>query len=161
MSKLGVKEAAEAIRGAAERDHMQRVDPAQAHQLKFVAAVCAELNLDASAENVHHVMGLLREHGIELHEGHEYPKWVVRKYDNTRHIVNDEQEEDEIVNAEAPKPPGEAARDGADTAADGAASQVDDLHEEQLDTDGDDTAEEVAEDPKPVPDPRKPGKRPM
>lgn len=119
MRKLGVKEAAEAIRGVVQQDHAARLDPSHAHQLKFVVAVCAELGLEASAENVQHIGVLLREQGIGLHEGHEYPKWVVRKYDNTRHIVNDEQEEDEIVNAEARKPPEEVVRDGTAVAADG------------------------------------------
>ncbi len=104
MKHLGVTEAANAIRGIIATDTVARTDPAQAHRMKFVKDVCEKLGLDPSPENVQHVAVVLREQDIALHEGHEYPKHVVRKWDGAPLIANSAEEADAIINEEQPQP---------------------------------------------------------
>lgn len=104
MKNLGAKEAADAIRGAFLTDRSVRADPREAHQMKFAREVVRELGGDDSPETVRHVMQLLREHDIELHAGHEFPKYATRKWDRTAKIVHSEDEEQAWVNEEQPAP---------------------------------------------------------
>lgn len=106
MRNLGPKEAANAIRGTFFSDRSSRMDPEQAHQMKFAKEVTRELGGgDDSPETVAHVMQLLREHDIELHAGHEFPKYATRKWDRTAKIVHSEEEEHSWVNEAEPPPP--------------------------------------------------------
>lgn len=104
MENLGAKEAAARIRGVFFSDRSSRVDPEQAHQLRFAKEVCKELGADDSPETVQHVMQLLREHDVALHAGHEYPKFATRKWDRTSRIVNSESEEQQWVDEPEPAP---------------------------------------------------------
>lgn len=104
MENLGAKEAADRIRDVFHSDRSMRTDPEQAHQMKFVKDVVKELGGDESPETLHHVGQLLREHGVALHAGHEYPKYATRKWDRTAKIVQNEQEEQDWVNEEQPVP---------------------------------------------------------
>lgn len=104
MRNLGVKEAADAIRGAFLADRSSRVDPEQAHQMKFAKEVNKELGGADTPEDVQHVVTLLREHGIELHAGHEYPKFATRKHDRTAKIVHSEEEANDWINEAPPEP---------------------------------------------------------
>ena len=108
MRSMGALEAANAIRNVMVMDRSSRASPEDQHQLRFLKEVAAHLGLEPDAENLLHLRAVLREHGITLHEGNEYPKWVVRKYDGTAHIADNEQEADAIINAEPP-PPAEPA----------------------------------------------------
>lgn len=105
MQNLGAKEAADAIRGAFFSDRSARTDPRDAHRMKFAKDVVHELGGDDSPETVRHVMQLLREHDIELHAGHEFPKFATRKWDRTAKIVHSEDEEHAWINEEQPAPP--------------------------------------------------------
>lgn len=104
MENLGAKEAADRIRGVFFSDRSQRVDPEQAHQMRFVKEVCGHLGAAHDPETVAHVMTLLREHDIELHAGHEYPKFATRKWDRTSKIVHSEDEERAWVDEAPPEP---------------------------------------------------------
>lgn len=104
MQNLGAKEAADAIRGAFFSDRSMRTDPEDAHRMKFAKDVVRELGGDDSPETVHHVMQLLREHNIELHAGHEFPKYATRKWDRTAKIVHSEDEERAWIDEEQPAP---------------------------------------------------------
>ncbi len=104
MKHLGATEAANAIRGIIATDTSARTDPAQAHRMKFVKDVCEKLGLDPSPENMQHVAVVLREQDIALHEGHEYPKHVVRKWDGAPFVANSAEEADAIINEEQPQP---------------------------------------------------------
>ncbi len=154
MRNLGAKEAADAIRGVVEKDHMQRVDPTRAHQIRYVTQVCAELGLEASADNVNHVAAVLREHDIDLHAGHEYPKWV-GKGDAAR-IVNDAEEERLFLSPPpppAPEPTDTAAPVGDEYKHGGELVDRDQVHVEEFADD--EPAAEAPADPKPA------RKRPM
>lgn len=104
MDNLGAKEAADRIRGVFFSDRSARTDPEQAHQMKFAKDVCRELGADESAETVQHVVTLLREHGVALHAGHEYPKFATRKWDRSSKIVHSEDEENAWVDEAQPEP---------------------------------------------------------
>lgn len=103
MQNLGAKEAANAIRDEVMMDRTMRGDPNHAHQMNYVKAVVKELGLEATPENIAHVATVLREHDIDVPAGQEYPKYATRKWDNTSHIVNSREEEDKLVNEEAPE----------------------------------------------------------
>lgn len=102
--KLGAKEAADKIRSVFSSDRSARVDPEQAHQMKFAKDVARELGADETPESVSHIVQLLREHGIELHAGHEFPKYATRKWDRTSKVVHSEQEENDWINEPQPEP---------------------------------------------------------
>lgn len=104
MQNLGVNEAANAIRGTFFSDRSFRGHPDEAHQIKFAKDVVKVLGADDTPENVIHVMALLREAGIDLPVGQEFPKYAVRDWDKTSKIVNDEQEEKEWVEEAKPDP---------------------------------------------------------
>lgn len=104
MRNLGAREAAEAIRGAFLVDRSANTDPEQQHQMKFAKDVCRELGADESPETVHHVMVLLRQHDIDLHAGHEFPKYATRKWDRTAKIVQNEDEERAWIDEPQPEP---------------------------------------------------------
>lgn len=110
MRTMGAQEAANEIRGVIHSDLSSRVAPEEQHQLKYLKEVCNYLGVEPSAENVLHVRSVLREHDIAPYSGDEWPKWVVRKWDNTQHIAHNEQEADEIVNVEPPPEPAPAPR---------------------------------------------------
>lgn len=107
---LGVTEAAAAIRGKFLADRSFRGDPQEAHRLQFAKNVAKELGSE-TPEDVIHIMGLLREEGIELHAGNEFPKYATRKWDRTAKIVHDEHEEHDWINEPQPEP-----QEGDDTA---------------------------------------------
>lgn len=102
---MGVNEAAQAIRGTFSVDRSFRGHPEEAHQIKFAKEVAMQLAGTDDAATVIHVMALLREAGIELPPGQEYPKYATRKYDRTSAIVQNEQEEDAWINMEPPAEP--------------------------------------------------------
>lgn len=109
MRKLGVREAADAIRSQFYSDRSARTNPEDAHRMKFAKDVAAALGADTSPESVQHIMILLREADIDLHTGQEYPKYVTRKYDNTSHVVQNEAEAEAKINEE-PEPVAPAPR---------------------------------------------------
>jgi|SRR5580693_906884 hypothetical protein len=88
MPFLGVKEAAAAIRDKIRLSHME---PHDVHQLVFLKSVADELGLGHEPEVITHIAGLLREHDIQIHSGHEYPKWIGKG--TAAVVVNDEEEE--------------------------------------------------------------------
>lgn len=136
MENLGAREAADRIRSVFFTDRSQRVDPEQAHQMKFVKQVCEELGADHDPETVAHVMTLLREHGVALHAGHEYPKFAMRKWDRTSKIVHSEDEERAWVDEAQPEPVETLNRDAAAAAYTGTAAVEHADHDEFVD-DGD------------------------
>lgn len=103
--KLGPVEAANVIRPRLMADMSSRANPEDQHAMNFAKAVASQCGLEATPENVQHIIILLREHNIEIPSGQEYPKWVTRKYDNTQHVANNEREAHDIENAEPPPPP--------------------------------------------------------
>lgn len=100
---LGVNEAAAAIRGKFLADRSFRGDPEAAHGIKFAKEVAKALDAGDDPADVMHIVQLLREEGITLHAGHEYPKYVTRKWDHTSHIAQDEQDADRIIDEPAPE----------------------------------------------------------
>lgn len=114
MRHLGAQEAADAIRATIERDRSTRLDPTNIHRLNFIKDVCKWLNLDPSIENVTHVDVVLREHGIALHEGLEFPKFVTCA-DGSACIVNSAAEEHDVLHpAASVEPSGELEKLGAE-----------------------------------------------
>lgn len=103
MRNLGVNEAADAIRGKFLADRSFRGDPDAAHGIKFAKDVAKVLGAGDDPADVMHVVQLLREEGIALATGMEYPKYVTRKWDNTSHIAQDEWDADRIVHELAPE----------------------------------------------------------
>lgn len=104
MRKLGVQEAAAAIRGRFYADRSTRGNPENAHRMKFAKDVDAALGGDGSPDSVQHTMVLLREEGIDLHAGDEFPKYATRKWDRTAKVVHDADEEHAWINEEQPAP---------------------------------------------------------
>src|SRR5882672_2014707 len=96
---VGAKEAAEIIRSTV---YDAQLPPDEVHKLRFLQEVAAHLGMEAMPENLHRIAQALHQHGIHLHEGHEYPKMVKRGWDGAEMIANDEQEEKEIVEAALP-----------------------------------------------------------
>jgi hypothetical protein len=88
MPFLGVKEAADIIRDKVRLSHME---PHDVHQLVFLKSVADELGLSHEPEVITHIAGLLREHDIQIHAGHEYPKWIGKG--TAAVIVNNEDED--------------------------------------------------------------------
>lgn len=103
MRYLGPVEAANAIRDQITRDQSARVSPEAAHEMAFVKEVCQQLGMDATPENVQHVTLVLRERGISVPNGQEYPKYVTRKSDNTQHVVHSREEEQAKVDEPTPE----------------------------------------------------------
>lgn len=101
---MGVNEAVQALRGKFFTDRSFRGHPEEAHQIKFAKEVAKALSGNDDAETVIHVMALLREEGIELPAGQEYPKFATRKHDRMSTIVQNAEEEDKWVNMEPPAP---------------------------------------------------------
>lgn len=102
MQNLGVNEAADAIRGKFFADRSFRGDPEAAHGIRFVKDVAKALGAGDDPADVMHIAQLLREEGIALHAGQEYPKYVTRKWDNTSHVAQDERDADRIINEPPP-----------------------------------------------------------
>jgi len=105
MRYLGPLEAANEIRAQIQQDQASRVSPDAAHEMAFVKEVCRYLGIDASPENVQHVTLVLRERGVAIPKGQEYPKYVVRKSDNTQHVVHSHEEELTKIDEPAPELP--------------------------------------------------------
>lgn len=98
--KLGPKEAAAVIRGHVEAAVLP---PEESHMLRFLQQVAAELGLDHTVpENLHKVAAALKHSDIDIHEGHEYPKWVGENA--TAKIVNSAEEEKAYLASLEPKP---------------------------------------------------------
>lgn len=102
MRNLGPVEAAKEI--AHDVANVPGLDPEEQHHVRFVKSVCTELGMDHSPESMHKVAVVLHQHGIAMHQGHEFPKYAARDYDGARKIVNDEQEEKEWVEEAQPEP---------------------------------------------------------
>lgn len=92
---MGAREVANVLRPNLQ---LQHPDPHDQHSLNFLKEVATHLGLDHTAEVITHLAGLMREHGLKIHSGHEYPKWVVRKADGARFEAVDETDEERIVN---------------------------------------------------------------
>jgi len=110
MKNMGVQEAAAAIRERFASDHSFQGSPDEAHRIKFAKDVAHELGAGDGPETIAHIMVLLREAGIALASGQEYPKYVTRKWDNTSHIAQDEHHAERIINEPAPEPAPPAPR---------------------------------------------------
>jgi hypothetical protein len=162
--KLGIVEAAAAIKETVELNHLP---PEEVHQLRFLQGVATELGMDHTPQSLHSIAAALRQHDIEIHSGHEYPKSVKRKFDGSYHIADNPEHEAEIVNWTPPEPDEEvhdqfeataesdAHENGGSNgkADDGAEVDPADVHEEVME-------EAAAEASAPKPAPR-PAQRPM
>lgn len=104
MRNLGVNEAADAIRGKFFADRSFRGDPEAAHGVKFAKDVARALDAGDDPADVMHVMQLLREEGIALATGQQYPMYATRKWDRTAKVVHDDQERDAWINEPQPEP---------------------------------------------------------
>ncbi len=105
MRTLGPTEAAAVIHRQLRADHSSRAAPEDHHRLNYLKQVAGHCGVEASPENLEHIAVLLREHGIEIPAGQEYPKVVTRGYDKAQMIANNPTEEDQIVHAEPPPAP--------------------------------------------------------
>lgn len=103
-SRMGPVEAANVIRAVFKKDRMSHMSPEYVHELKFVEEVCDQLGADKNPQTVMHVRNLLREAGVDLPKGQEYPKYVKRGYDGAMLVARDEQHAREIENAIEPEP---------------------------------------------------------
>lgn len=92
---MGAQEVANTLRPHLALQHL---DPHYLHQLNFLKDVAARLGLDHTPEVLTHIAGLMREHGLVIHSGQEYPKMVARKADGKSFEAKDEEDEDRIVN---------------------------------------------------------------
>lgn len=97
--KLGFKEAAKLV---AEKIHESHMDPQDAHAVQYLTDIAKELSMDPSAHNLQRISDVLRHHDVEIHRGHEYPKYI-GKIGDRDYIANDEGEETEMLKL-FPKP---------------------------------------------------------
>jgi hypothetical protein len=92
---MGPKEVADVLRPHLQLHH---TDPHDQHALNFLKDVATRLGLDHTPEVITHLAGLMREKGLVLKTGEEYPKMVTRKADSATFTVHSVAEEDRRIN---------------------------------------------------------------
>jgi hypothetical protein len=84
---MDAKGAADALRDAWKKDPPPAPSPDERHNLTFLEAVCKELGVEPTMENVTHVAHLMGKHHIGQHRPDEYPKMLTTKDERGRVVA--------------------------------------------------------------------------